>query len=440
MPRITISISSPDDRPESEIVTLDIPPGFTVGETKELIKSETKHTNHSPQFFLNGQVLSNDEKTLEDAGIKDGEMLAMLISRSGTGPAGQRQQQQQQQRRRRQQDTDDVDIETARLNLLGNPQALSSIQEQQPDLAAAINDPIRFRDAWQSAINEERNREKERQDQMALLNEDPLNIDAQRKIEEIIRNDRVTENLQAALDYNPESFGRVNMLYINTEVNGHPVKALVDSGAQATIMSPDCAEKCGIMRLIDRRFQNIARGVGTALILGRVHYAQIKLGNAVLPAMFTVMEGKEVDLLLGLDMLKRYQACIDLKKNMLIFEGNEVPFLPESEIPKHYEEAQLNEPTLEGPNGTEIGAKSGAVRPAGSTAAAQNVVAMGAPGASNSQNPAPTKSTQPAPPPNVSQEAVAQLQGLGFSKGEATEALRATDGDIEQAASLLFQR
>ena len=250
-------------------------------------------------------------------------------------------------------------------------------------------------------------------------------------------------------------FGRVTMLYINVEVNGHPVKAFVDSGAQATIMSPSCAEKCNVTRLIDDRFAGIAHGVGTAKILGRVHKTILKIGDAELTCAFTVMEGKDVDMLLGLDMLKRYQACIDLQQNKLIFQGGmSVPFLPEAEIPKSFEEAQDNEPTVPGPKGTTIGAQSGAVKgPGVSSQAEPRFQGTGRTlGASMSAQPTQSPRSESSMPPRPSaptptiaaqqypQAHIDQLQSIGATREQAIEALRACSGDVEYAASLLFSQ
>lgn len=231
------------------------------------------------------------------------------------------------------------------------------------------------------------------------------------------------------------------MLYVNTEVNGVPVKAFVDSGAQATIMSPDCAERCGIMRLMDVRYAGMARGVGTAKILGRVHHAEIKVGGAIMPCAFTVMEGKDVDLLFGLDMLKRHRCKIDLEKNALCFQGIEVPFLHETEIPRNLEEAEVNEPTVAGPNGTEIGARSGAVRPAGATAAAEPV---GSSAAAPSSAPTTAQAAAPAPVPPASgpsfpeQDVQQLMQIASCSRAQAIQALEIQGGNVEAAASFLF--
>ncbi|KAI5298668.1 glucose repression mediator protein, partial [Ascosphaera pollenicola] len=251
------------------------------------------------------------------------------------------------------------------------------------------------------------------------------------------------ENLQAALEYTPEAFGRVNMLYVPVEVNKTPIKAFVDSGAQVTVMSPACAERCNIMRLIDRRYGGVAKGVGTAKIMGRVHTAQIKIGSIHLASSFTVMEGKHIDLLIGLDMLKRYQANIDLKDMVLRIGDQAVPFLDEAEIPNEHEEEMWNgEPIVAGKDGARVGANSGAVtqeaQQPSQQPSQQSSQGDDSPVIPNSQfgfiRPGAPVALTPTRFPEAS---ITKIMELGFSRGEAIAALEAANGNVDGAIGFL---
>ena len=98
------------------------------------------------------------------------------------------------------------------------------------------------------------------------------------------------------------------------------------------------------MHKLDTRFAGMAMGVGQSRILGRVHQADMQLleCNQTIQVSLTVLEDNKIDLLFGLDNLKRHQCCIDLVENRLHFNRGEfsVAFLPEGEIKKNAFEAE----------------------------------------------------------------------------------------------------
>lgn len=447
--RITLNVFNPLEGDQDKLVTLEVFPDMTAATLREFIKTETNIEPSAQHIYHNGRLISDDPKTMEQLGIADGEMLAVHVrgavsaatANSAPVPRQAPQQQQQQQFRQPppgQQAPQMRDPETVRLQILGSPSMRQQLERQNPDLAAVVDNPVAFAETMRSSFDREQRERVERQREISRLNEDPFNIENQHKIEEMIRQERVMENLQNAMEHNPEVFGRVHMLYVDVEVNGHKVKALVDSGAQATIMSPSCAEACGISRLIDSRFAGVARGVGTAKIVGRVHSAQIRIGNLFLPCSFTVMEGKSVDLLLGLDMLKRFQACIDLVKGSLVIQGEDIPFLGEADIPKEEEEAILDEPTIPGPPGTQIGQRSGAVLPSAPQQPAQPVQPS-----QSSGSPLPQAGSEPiqggdAQASGVSSQHIETLIAMGADRARAIQALQASNDNLDMAAGILF--
>ena len=390
-------------------VPLDVDTSIELENVKAILEAEFAIAPENQQILFMGRVLPDDKRTLASYGIKDGDLLVIHDTRAMNTQNSEMSNLE----------------EVMRQQILQSPSLQQNLRQHNPVLLdAALRSPQEFA----QVITQQRAKVQEMQAaQEELLNADPFDVEAQKKIEESIRQDRVTENLEHAIEYSPESFGNVSMLYVNLKVNGHPVKAFVDSGAQATIISPDCATRCGIMRLLDTRFAGVALGVGTAKILGRIHSTQIQLGSDLfLPCSFTVLEGRNVDMLFGLDMLKRYQASIDLKKNALIIQDREIPFLPEHEIPKNEDSLPLlGDAEPKETDGAEFQSRV-AGKEQSSTGSAQRPNHQGAMTRINSEI--------------WDAKKIEELINLGIPKNETTELLNAANGNIEIAASIYFSK
>lgn len=376
-----------------------------------LLEAESGVPTAEQSISIDGRELSNPKATIQECGVPDN---AVLLLRRKVTVAGH---------------TAEQDAEMMRLQILGDPRLMEEIRTTQPELAEAIvTDPARFAEMFAHLRQKQDDLELQRQREIMALNADPFDVEAQRRIEEAIRQQAVLENMEHAIEYSPESFGRVTMLYIPIEVNGHPVKAFVDSGAQQTIMSPECAESCGIMRLLDKRFSGIAKGVGTAKILGRVHSAQLKLADLHLACAFTIMEGRDVDLLFGLDMLKAHQAIIDLQKNCLRIQGREVQFLAEHELP----DKARGEPTLD----------DQPAQPPSNPPQSTPFPGSGARLGQSSNAPAAVRTPPTAPAARNTggfpESSITTLMDLGVSREEAIRTLEAAGGNVDYAASMLF--
>ena len=274
------------------------------------------------------------------------------------------------------------------------------------------------------------------QQEYQKLMDNPDLPENKKRIAELIDQQVIDEQLRNAYEYTPEVFTTVTMLYINLEINGTPVKAFVDTGAQMTIMSTGLAERTGLTKLIDKRFIGEARGVGVGQIIGRIHQALVKIETQFIPSSFVVLD-TQIDLLIGLDMLKRHQACVDLRRNVLKIADIETAFLGEADIPKEFESANLSESNTSSNNWKPNETNNLKNIPVPQIMDSSRTSLSGPPPQNNQQfgNNSSNSNIPQTYPPKV----VQQLMDLGFSRAEVIKALNMTGGNPEFAASLLFQ-
>ncbi|KAI8096830.1 ubiquitin-related domain-containing protein [Halteromyces radiatus] len=217
-----LTVTTNDD----DIYNLAIDTQMSLEDLKALLEGESGVPPTEQHLYHNGQELLDLKKTMEQYGINDDDML--LLQRKVTTTTTNNDSDNIS--------TGNANFDLMRQHVLSDPRLLQQLANLNPELArAAMNDPSRFTTMVQQ-LEQSRQQAEHQRTQMIAANDDPFDVEAQKRIEAAIKQENIAANLEAAMEYNPESFARVTRLYINVEINGKKLVALVDSGAQSTLV------------------------------------------------------------------------------------------------------------------------------------------------------------------------------------------------------------
>ncbi|CAG2064352.1 unnamed protein product, partial [Timema podura] len=234
-----------------EIFVLDVSEDLELENFKAFCEVESGFPAPEIMIAHNGMPLLDDKKSLKVLGIRDGDVVIlqhMLNSSSNTSvlssnsglqtldfsgiqvPTSSSSQtfQGSGANATTSRTTLEQDPKIIRDMFLANPDQLALLKQNNPRLADAFltGNLDEFATVLKEQVEAKADRERQR---IRMMNAHPFDTEAQRLIAEEIRQKNIEANMEAAMEFNPESFGTVVMLYINCRVNGFPVKAFIDS-------------------------------------------------------------------------------------------------------------------------------------------------------------------------------------------------------------------
>jgi hypothetical protein len=117
-----------------------------------------------------------------------------------------------------------------------------------------------------------------------------------------------------------------SLLHINGKINDIKFKAMIDTGAQTNIISSNMVKTLKLEHLIDGTIKGVAKGVGSATILGNIYNVQLKINDIIVKTNFKILDTNDTTnnylVLLGLEFILKHCDGINFTIFMIVLEMN----------------------------------------------------------------------------------------------------------------------
>lgn len=206
---MTVKLTLVDDA--GTVSPIEVSPTTTISTLSLLIQSELSIAVNEQDLRHNGRQLSQSA-TVASSGLSNGDLIVVSrkLPAQSSNPSAQ----------------------AALQSIRSNPTLMQNLRAINPDLYQRVmaGDPSVLQAISQYMRNAANTRGGMPPGVGASQQfTDSMSADAQKAIEERIRQENVLQNMEAAIEHNPESFGSVVMLFVDCKVNSvDGVKAFVD--------------------------------------------------------------------------------------------------------------------------------------------------------------------------------------------------------------------